>query len=279
MTRGADLHLHSSFSDGTFTPREIVAEAARHHMSPIALTDHDTVAGIPEALQAGREMNVEVIAGVELSVHEGSQEMHILGYFIDWENTAFQRMLDRLATGRRERLDDILRRLHGLGIPLPRSEVLRIAGQGTVGRLHVAQALLARRTVGNVDEAFNRFLARGRPAYVERTGFTAGEAITAIRQAAGIAVLAHPESTALDRLADLIDAGLQGIEVFHPSHAPEDIVFLLRLAAEHGLLITGGSDCHGLAKGEARLGQTGLALEYVERLRQAIPPQTPNTDA
>ncbi len=278
MEPGADLHLHSCFSDGTFTPREIVTRAARHGVRPIALTDHDTVAGIPEAIQAGAEMNVEVIPGVELSVHEANQEMHILGYFIQWEETTFQRTLDFLHTGRRNRLEEILKRLHGLGISLPLGEVLQIAGKGTVGRLHVARALLARRAVGNLDQAFDRFLARNRPAYVERTGFTATQAIRAIRQAGGIAVLAHPDSSALGRLSDLMDVGLQGIEVFHPSHRSEEVFTLTRMATEHGLLITGGSDCHGLAKGEARLGQTRLPLAYVEHLRQAIPPRHPTSN-
>lgn len=279
MGQGADLHLHSYFSDGTFAPREIVARAARHDVSPISLTDHDSVAGIPEALQAGTEMNVEVIPGVELSAQDVNQEMHILGYFIHWEDTALQKTLDLLESRRRRRLEEILRRLHGLGIPLPVAEVLQIAGKGTVGRLHVARALLARRAVRNLEQAFDRFLAQGRPAYVERTEFTATQAIGTIRQAGGIAVLAHPDSGALDRLSHLIEVGLQGIEVFHPSHGSEEILSLSRMATEHGLLITGGSDCHGLAKGEPRLGQTRLPLAYVEHLRQVIPPRhsTPHT--
>ncbi|MFQ5848447.1 MAG: PHP domain-containing protein [Candidatus Methylomirabilales bacterium] len=268
---GADLHLHSCYSDGTFTPREVAAEAARRHVSPIALTDHDTVAGIPEALHAGAEMQVEVIPGVELSVHDVNGDIHMLGYFIRWEDAALQRTLDRLEERRRDRLHKILRRLHELGVPLSADEVLRIAGQGTVGRLHVARALLARGAVGTVQEAFNRFLAAGRPAYVERTGLTAPQAIAAIRQAGGIAVLAHPGKGNLADLPRLIDAGLQGIEVFHPSHTTEEVFTLTRAATEHDLLITGGSDCHGLAKGEARLGEIQLPRAHVERLRQAIP--------
>jgi predicted metal-dependent phosphoesterase TrpH len=271
--------MHSCFSDGTLTPREIVAQAARHHVAPIALTDHDTVAGIPEALQAGDEMNVEVIPGVELSVHEVNQEMHILGYFIHWQDSTFQRTLDLLERRRRDRLEEILRRLHGLGVPLLQAEVFQVAGKGTIGRLHVARALLARRAVRTVEEAFDRFLAQGRPAYVQRTGFNAAEAITAIRHAGGIAVLAHPGKSALADLSQLIEAGLQGIEVFHPSHGTEEVFTLTRVATEHGLLITGGSDCHGLATGKIRLGQTYLPDAYVERLRQAARSQhtTPNT--
>jgi predicted metal-dependent phosphoesterase TrpH len=241
-------------------------------VSPIALTDHDTVAGIPEALQVGTEMNVEIIPGVELSVHEAKEEIHILGYFIHWEDTVFQGTLALLESRRRDRLREILHHLHRLGVPLRLAEVLRIAGKGTVGRLHVARALLARRAVGNLEEAFDRFLAQGRPAYVERTGFSAAEAITTIRHAKGIAVLAHPGRNELARLPNLIEAGLQGIEVFHPFHAPGDVVTLTRVAREHDLLITGGSDCHGLALGEVRLGKTCLSLTFVERLRQAALP-------
>lgn len=267
----ADLHLHSSYSDGTFSPREVIAHAAALRLSPIALTDHDTVAGIPEALEAGAEMQVEVIPAVELSVHEATREFHILGYFIHWEDAAFQRTLHVLETHRRERLAEMLRRLDRLGVSLALSEVLRIAGKGTVGRLHVARVLRTQGSVKSLEEAFDRFLAQGRPAYVVRAGFTADQAIATIRNAEGIAVLAHPGKNGLAWLPSLIDAGLQGIEVFHPSHTSDEVFTLTRAATEHRLLITGGSDCHGLAKGEVRLGQVRLPLKYVERLRQAVP--------
>lgn len=274
---GADLHLHSSYSDGSFPPRRVVAEAASRSVSPIALTDHDTVAGIPEALQAGTEMKVEVIPGVELSAQDIDQEIHILGYFIRWDDPAFQGMLDVLGRRRRERLTEIIRRLHRTGVSLTVEEVLQIAGKGTVGRLHVARALVRCGAVGTVDDAFDRFLAQGRPAYVERTGLTAVEAIVAIRQANGIPVLAHPGSSRLANLGSLIQAGLQGVEVFHPAHTTADVVTLTRLATKHGLLITGGSDCHGLAKGGISLGTIRLPLAYVECLRQAVPSRlTPN---
>ncbi len=274
----ADLHIHSYFSDGTFSPRQVVAQAAACHLNPIALTDHDTVAGIPDALQASAEFQVEVIPGVELSVHEFDQDTHILGYFIHWEDPAFQKVLLPLQTQRTERLEEMLRRLHHLGITVTVPEVLRIAGKGTVGRLHVARALLAQRVVNRLQEAFDRFLAWGRPAYVERGVFTARQAIAAIRNAQGIAVLAHPGQNGLAHLPELIQVGLQGIEVFHPSHTVEDVFTLTRLATERNLLVTGGSDCHGLAKGEVRLGQARLPLQFVERLRQAVPgPGSPGT--
>jgi hypothetical protein len=240
-------------------------------MSPIALTDHDTVAGIPEALQAGAEMKIEVIPGVELSAQDVDQEIHILGYFIRCEDSGLQRTLRLLESGRRDRLEEIVRRLNRLGIPLPLAEVLQMAGKGTVGRLHVARTLVARGTVGDQQEAFDRFLAQGRPGYVERAEFTASQAITTIRQAQGVAVVAHPGSRGLDHLPMLIEAGLQGIEVLHPSHSSEEVLTLARVATEHGLLITGGSDCHGLAKGEACLGSIRLSLDHVERLRRAVP--------
>ncbi|MFQ5989013.1 MAG: PHP domain-containing protein [Candidatus Methylomirabilales bacterium] len=275
-SRGADLHLHSTYSDGSFSPREVVAQAAACHVNPISLTDHDTVAGMPEALQASAELQVEVIPGVELSVYESNRETHILGYFIHWEDAAFQKTILPLQAERHERLEEILRRLHRLGIPLALADVLRIAGKGTVGRLHVARALVTHGVVSTLQDAFDHFLARGRPAYVERVGLTADQAITTIRNAAGIAVLAHPGQNGLAHLSDLIEAGLQGIEVFHPSHSAEDVVTLTRVATEHGLLITGGSDCHGLAKGEVCLGQVRLPSEFMERLRQATPaPGTP----
>lgn len=278
LTPAADLHLHSSYSDGTFSPQEVVARAAAQDLSPIALTDHDTVAGIPEALQAGTELKVEVIPGIELSAHELEQEFHLLGYFIRWEDPSLTRTLEGLEARRRSRLEEIVRRLEQLGVHLKLDEVLRIAGQGTVGRLHVARALLMRRVVGSVEEAFDRFLGQGRPAYVRQAPFSLSQAITVIREAEGIAVLAHPGRSGLDTLTRLIDAGLQGIEVFHPSHSTEEVYLLTRAASEHGLLITGGSDCHGRAQGEPRLGQIRLPMTYVERLRQAVSPPHPTPD-
>lgn len=276
--QAADLHLHSSYSDGTFSPQEVVARAAGQSLSPIALTDHDTVAGIPEALQAGTELKVEVIPGIELSAHEPEQEFHLLGYFIRWEDPSLTRTLEGLEARRRSRLEEIVRRLERLGVHLELNEVLRIAGQGTVGRLHVARALLMQRVVGSVGEAFDRFLGQDRPAYVRQAPFSLSQAITVIREAEGIAVLAHPGRSGLDTLTYLIDAGLQGIEVFHPSHSTEEVYLLARAASEHGLLITGGSDCHGRAQGEPRLGQIRLPMTYVERLRQAVSPAHPTPD-
>lgn len=266
---GADLHLHSYYSDGTSSPREIVTRAKGCRLSPIALTDHDTVAGIPEALQSASEEGVEVIPGVELSVDEGDQQVHILGYCIRWEDPALRGGLELQAERRWERLQEMLRRLRRLGIPLPPEEVVRVAGRGTVGRLHVARALLLRGDVGSLEEAFDRYLGVGRPAYVPRFGFTIREAIETIRNAGGVSVLAHPGRDGLDLLPPLLQAGLQGIEVFHPSHTAEDILLLTRLAATHRLLITGGSDCHGSAKGEVVMGQVRLPLAYVAQLKEA----------
>ena len=266
---GADLHLHSYHSDGTFPPQEIVVRAARCHLSPIALTDHDTVAGIPEALQSALEGGVEIIPGVELSVDEGDHQVHILGYFIRWEDPALQGILHLLGQRRWERLQEMLRRLLRMGISLSPEEVVRVAGKGTVGRLHVARALLLRGEVGSLEEAFERYLGVGRPAYVPQVGFTIRDAIGAIRNAGGVSVLAHPGRDGLDLLHPLLQAGLQGIEVFHPSHTSQEILLLTRLAATHGLLITGGSDCHGLARGEILMGQVRLPLTYVEQLREA----------
>ncbi len=267
---GADLHLHSYYSDGTSPPEEIVARAASRRLSPIALTDHDTVAGIPEALQSASERGVELIPGVELSVEEGDHQVHILGYLIRWDDPALQRRLELQGQKRWERLQEMLRRLHRMGISLAPEEVVQVAGKGTVGRLHVARALLLRGDVGSLEEAFERYLGVGRPAYVPRFGFTIHDAIAAIRHAGGVSVLAHPGRDGLDLLHLLIPAGLQGIEVFHPSHTAEDILHLTQLAETHGLLFTGGSDCHGSAQGEILMGQVRLPLTYVARLKQAV---------
>lgn len=266
----ADLHLHSYYSDGSFSPTEVVRRAAAAGLAAIALTDHDTVDGLPEFLAAAPAAGLHAIPGVELSVDEGDREIHLLGYLIRWEDPALRAALTRFAAERRVRAAGILSRLQAMGVRIPMAAVEAAGGRGTLGRPHVAAALVEAGKVGSVQEAFDRYLGRGKPAYVPRTGFTVAEAIALVGAAGGIPVLAHPvRSGVLDEVPRLVREGLRGLEAYHIGHDPADTLAVCRVAEEYGLLLTGGSDCHGEMKGEALLGRVRLPWEHVVRLYAA----------
>lgn len=276
----ADLHLHSYYSDGSDPPAEVVRRAKAAGLAAVALTDHDTVEGLPEFLVAAAAAGLIAIPGVELSVDEEDREIHLLGYLIRWEEPALRTLLRRFAAERRVRAAAILSRLQAIGVQLPMRAVEAAAGRGTLGRPHVAAALLEARVVRSVQEAFDRYLARGKPAYVPRTGFTAAEAITLVREAGGVPVLAHPvRSSVLDAVPRLVREGLRGLEAYHTGHDAADALAVCRVAEANGLLVTGGSDCHGGVREEVLLGRVRLPWEHVVRLYAAAgrPPPAPPT--
>ncbi len=255
-----DLHVHSTFSDGSLTPAELAAEAAAAGLTALAVTDHDTMGGVPELVEAARGTGVRPIPGVELSVAHEHGPLHMLGYFME-PGDGLNSALERIQRGREERNLAIVDRLVALGAPVTWEEVLAIAGGDLVGRPHFAMALVARGHVATKDDAFARFLTRGRPAYVERFRYSAAEAIGILRRAGGVAVLAHPgllrcEGRHLRELiAELAAAGLGGIEVWHSRHTAVASRRLARLAARHGLVATGGSDYHGSMSPGIRIGR------------------------
>ncbi len=247
-----DLQCHTTASDGTLTPTELVALAAERGLRVIAITDHDTVAGIDEALAAGRYYGVEVIPGVEINTDVPQGEVHILGYFVDWRDPAFLATLARLRQGRVGRARRMVEKLAALGMPLAWARVQEIAGDGAIGRPHVAQALLEAGYVSTTAEAFERFIGRTGPAYVERMRMTPAEATRVIRAARGWPVLAHPiiagaaeaisEPLELEPLLDELTAtGLVGIEAYYAGYPPEVTQDQLGVAAKYGLGVTGGS--------------------------------------
>jgi predicted metal-dependent phosphoesterase TrpH len=264
MAERFDLHVHSTASDGTYTPTELVREAKRKRLTAIALTDHDTVEGIAEARREGEVLGIEVLAGIELSVVEddGARQMHILGLGTEPTPSLVER-LEVLSRERRERGLRMVERLRDLGIDLPDEVVLEIAGHSSVGRPHVAQSLVKIGICKTQQEAFDRFIGRTGPAYVGRRALTAREAIDLIHSAGGIASLAHPPlSVGVDGAGGLsrfvsepVRLGLDGIEIQHPSHSPKQRRKLRQLAREHGLIETGGSDFHGDHKPEVQLGR------------------------
>jgi len=282
-----DLHLHSTNSDGSETPEELVVCGRRAGLKAMALTDHDNMGGTEEFLAACRTHGMTGIAGVEISafVEEGYGTLHILGYGVNPEQPLVVESLGRVLDGRAWRNEQILEKLNGLGLELEWVEVQECAGEDVVGRAHFAQALIDRDYVSSVTEAFDRYLAKGRPAYVDRYRLYPEEGIRMIREAGGVAVIAHPFSWELDEakleagLCELKAFGLAGIEAVYSEYVPEQTVTLLRLAKRLGLLTTGGSDYHGLAKPDIALGKGFGSLcvpdEYLPPLLHALGESNP----
>ena len=271
-----DLHIHSNCSDGSFSPKQLVQLANKVGLRAIALTDHDTVAGVTEAVTAGKELGVEVVPGVEISAEYPAGTMHILGYYFDISNSELLKALEELQRARAERNPKIIERLQKLGLVITTTEVQNISG-GQVGRPHIARALVERGYVSSIDEAFSRYLKKGGIAYVEKFRFPPQEAIAMIRRAGGLATLAHPftleieDSRELTSLArELQEMGLEGIEVFYPDHTEEMTVLYYNISRELGLVSTGGSDFHGNLKDRSYLGEDILGQKLDYGLLQAL---------
>lgn len=270
----ADLHSHTHYSDGTLSPEEVVGLASERGVEILAITDHDTMEAIPQAIAEGRRLGVRIIPGVEMTAHFREQEMHILGYFADddrWRESEFQESLRSSKAIRLERCKKMVTRLQQLGLKINFEDVLKLGGKGSLGRPHVARALLAAGQINAFDEAFSRFLGRGKPAWVDKARVSSEEAIRLIHAARGLAILAHPGLLRNERIpAELVDQGLDGIEVYHTKHGSRLSERLLQWAGEHNILATGGSDCHGNSNHEPILGTVrleGVLLEnFLRRL-------------
>lgn len=257
-----DLHTHTTASDGSLAPAELVKAAKDAGLKAVAITDHDTIDGLPEALEAGRRLSLEVVPGVEISVQRGQNPggMHMLGLFVDHTEPGLVDALKRLQEARAQRNPKMVARLNELGIPLTMEEVKSFAGDGQVGRPHFAQALVKRGVVPDVNQAFNRFLAAGKPAYVPKFRFQPHEALAMLRKAKALAVLAHPGLLHLPDteteflLRELKEKGLEGVEAQYSEHDTAFRIFMESLAARLDLAISGGTDFHGAAKPAIRLG-------------------------
>ncbi len=263
-----DLHTHSTASDGELSPAELVQLALERGLDVIALTDHDSVAGLDAALQAAQGTRLEVIPGVELSADVPQAEVHVLGYWMDWHAPHFQEMLEKFRDGRVGRAENMVKKLAALGAPISFERVKEIAGDAAIGRPHVAQALLEAGHVSTVAEAFDKYIARNGPAYVERFRLTPEDAVTLILSAGGVPVLAHPREVT-SYVLPMVRAGLLGLEVHYGLYDDATIQMLSQLAREYGLVATGGSDFHGLNKMAhlSGLGVTNVPPQVVERLR------------
>lgn len=267
----ADLHIHSRFSDGTYTPEEVVTAACRHGLSAIALTDHDTVEGCAPAAAACAAAGIEFLPGVELTAEQEGHELHLLGYGFDPNNTRLRAQLELFQSVRQQRIREIVARLNALNVPLEAETVFALANCRSPGRPHVARALVAAGVCDSLDVAFERFLKKHRPAWVPKIKVSASEALTLIHEAGGATVLAHPVLNRVDDLIPaLVEAGLDGIECFHTKHSTAASQRYLEMADRLGVLVTGGSDCHGLNKGKPLIGTIRLPYLHFQQLKARV---------
>ncbi len=274
----ADLHAHTTVSDGTLRPRELVQLAAEKGLAAVGITDHDTTDGIEEARAAGAELGVWVVPGIELNTDTSDGHVDVLGYFIDVKNEVFQDMLARIRDARYYRAKKMVEKLRHLGRPISFERVLELSTEGAVGRPHVAQALLEAGHVSSIGEAFDLYIGRHGPAYAERFRMSPQEACELVRQAGGVPSLAHPVPVG-DPFADpkelngllsaLRGAGLGAMECYYPGYTPDVSEWLLGVAGQFDLIPTGGSDFHGATKPDIELGMVGVPLEHVKRLQNA----------
>jgi predicted metal-dependent phosphoesterase TrpH len=269
-----DLHLHTTISDGHLSPTELVRRAHANGVQTLAVTDHDNTDGLEEARAVADALGLELIPGIELSTDLGAIGVHVLGYFIRYEDPAFQARLLPMRDDRLSRAIAMVQRLGELGYPIVWERVLAIAGEGSVGRPHIAQALLEAGHVGSVNEAFDRFLADHGPAFVERMKLSPQDAIALIHAHGGVASVAHPyDAPDVDALiGDLAAAGLDGVETYYQGYRPERVEHLLALTRQYDLIPTGGSDYHGFAMSDGPevdndVGSVRVPEETVERLR------------
>ncbi|MEK7399788.1 MAG: PHP domain-containing protein [Candidatus Poribacteria bacterium] len=269
-TKYADLHIHTDRSDGLLSPEQIVAKADKAGLSTISITDHDMLDGIEPALAAGKRHNVEIIPGLEISAEHDNDEIHILGYFIDWQNQALNERLQIFRNARHERALKMMDKLKQLGVHIDHNDVFRITELDYVGRPHLAAAIVQNGYAETISDAFNKFLGNNAPAYIPKSAFSSSEAIKMILDSDGIPVWGHPGTLKHDVLKELISYGLMGIEAYYSYHSNQLTDYYCNLSRENNLLITGGSDFHGFENSRRALGEIKLPYEYVEELKEAV---------
>src|SRR4051794_28936660 len=276
-----DLHCHSTASDGTLSPAEVVGLAVSSGLSALALTDHDTIGGVAEAASAAKEAGIDFLPGIEISCDvPRPATMHLLGYGVDPVSPVLLDLTTRLIDGRNDRNPRIVRKLNELGVAITMKEVEAEAGGNVVGRPHIAAILHRKGYVSSIKQAFDKYLAQGAPAYFDKERLTSRQAIELVQQSGGLAVLAHPvqlrteNDAQLERVVkDLTDLGLAGIEVIHSDHDAAMYEKCTKLAERFGLLKTGGSDFHGTNKKDIRLGVANgrrVPKEFLDRLREQL---------
>lgn len=265
----ADLHLHTSFSDGTDAPERVVELAKQAGLSIIAITDHDNTEALPIAAPAATRHDIELIAGIEMSASAEGEEVHLLGFLIDTENAVLQQHLAEQQARRVERVHEMVKRLQGAGVTIDAEEVFAVAGQGTVGRPHVARVLLKHGYITTLSEAFQRYIGPKNPGFVPGSPLPPSGIIRVIRAAGGVPVLAHPVYLKRDDLIEqFVKEGLAGLEVYHSGHEPDTVRHYERLADRLNLLKTGGSDYHGNSKEGLPVGAVNVPVSLVAALKR-----------
>ena len=266
----ADLHVHTFYSDSTFSPEEVVSCAKEKGLAAIAICDHDTVDGIDPCMSIGREKGVEIIPGIEMSVEKLDAEIHVLGYFIDWKQDWLRKKLKEIQDSRVERIHIMIKKLNSMGVKVDAEEVFKIAvNKGSVGRLHVAKAMLNSGAIKKLREAFDKYIGFAKPCYVPYTKLSPKETMGLILKAGGVPVIAHPNLIGNDEcISEFVEYGLRGLEVYHTDHKPHISKRYETMAKELGLLMTGGSDCHGMGKGRVLMGTVRVPYEIVEKLKE-----------
>ncbi|MBF0593524.1 MAG: PHP domain-containing protein [Candidatus Omnitrophica bacterium] len=270
--RRADLHIHTHYSDSTMSPQNVVREAVKSLLTCISITDHDSVAGMPEAAAEAAKSGLEVIAGVELSSEHGRKDVHILGYGFELKKSPLVMKLKEMQQARMDRMKKMVAKINSLGFGEIRFEdVASRTKSDAVGRLHLAQLLVEKKVVTNIEMAFEKYLGEDAQAYYSKYKQTPLEAIRLIKDSGGVAVMAHPMLTSRDEIIpELVRGGLDGLEVYYPNCSMEVANFYIKLAAKHKLLITGGSDAHGAGKKSTYIGKAYLPYEHVEELKKRI---------
>lgn len=268
---GADLHLHSSFSDGRLTPSEMVRKAKEVGLEIISLTDHDTLGGIPEAMEAAAEHGIELVPGVELSCSEGETDIHILGYFMDHTSAHLLKSLAEIKERRLERMGSMIDKINQLGLRIDKGEFFeQFRAAHTIGRLHLANYMLEKKLVTSIQDAFNQYIGGWAPAYENVKMLSLEEGIRLIKDSGGAAVYAHPCKKDIDKLLpNMVKLGVQGVEIYYPGYSDGERRHYLAMAGRMGLIATGGSDDHGYGNGERVMGETRLPVENVLLLKKA----------
>jgi predicted metal-dependent phosphoesterase TrpH len=265
----ADLHVHTFYSDSTFSPEEVIKCAHDRALSGVAISDHDCVDGIGEAKKAGSQLDIEVIPAVELTSEYEGMEIHLLGYFIDWQAPWLDAKLKWMQDCRNKRIYEMVKKLESLGVKIEAENVFKLAGKGSAGRPHIARALIQAGKVRSVSEAFERYLGPDKPCNVPNVRFSAEESIRMILKAGGVPVFGHPAVMGKDEfIPELISYGLKGLEVYHSDHRPSVVRRYEDIAKKYKLFMTGGSDCHGFNKGKILLGGVRVPYDIVEGLRK-----------
>lgn len=266
----ADMHMHSLHSDGSLTPTQIVEYAAGIGLKAISLTDHDCVEGIEEAMEVGNRLNVEIIPGLELSATIDDEDIHILGYFVDYSNQKFRETLELFKKQRLFRAERIVSKLNKIGIGVKIEAVYEKAGNAVIGRPHIASAVVDSGFADTYNSVFQNYIGFGCPAYEKKFQMSPQQAVEMVNEVGGVAVLAHPSMYMKHRfLKNIIEAGIDGIETVHPKHSPQATRYFKGIVSEYFLLETGGSDCHARG-GEIMIGKFPAPYSFVEAIKNRL---------